>query len=97
MRYCEEGELTIDNNVSERTVKMQAIGRKNWLFLGSRTGGRRAEVIFCQVASCKANGVEPWAYLLDPFLPDRWLAAHPHHSWTIDTIRRRERQQTNSR
>lgn len=114
LRYCEDGELTIDNNVSERTVKMQAIGRKNWLFVGSRTGGRRAAILFSLVASCKANGVEPWAYLndifthlpglpadqphlLDPFLPDRWLAAHPQHSWTIDTIRRRERQQKNSR
>jgi len=109
LRYCEDGELTIDNNVSERTVKMQAIGRKNWLFVGSPAGGRRAAVLFSLVASCKANGVEPWAYLndlfthlpsipnekpelLDAFLPDRWLAAHPEHSWTIDDIRRRERE-----
>ena len=37
-RYIEDGRLSIDNNVSERTLRHQAIGRKNWLFLGSRAG-----------------------------------------------------------
>jgi len=109
LRYCDDGELTIDNNVSEQTVKMQAIGRKNWLFVGSHEGGCRAAILFSLVASCKANRVEPWAYLndlfthlptipadqpelLDAFLPDRWLATHPQHAWTIDELRRRERE-----
>ena len=112
LRYCDDGELSIDNNLSERTVKMQAIGRKNWLFVGSRAGGDRVAILFSLVASCKANGVEPWAYLndlfthlpaipsdqpelLDAFLPDRWLTTHPEHSWTIDEIRRRERERKN--
>ena len=34
-RYTQDGRLTIDNNVSERRLRDQAIGRKNWLFLGS--------------------------------------------------------------
>ena len=67
LRYCEDGELTIDNNVSERTMKMPALGRKNWLFVASRTGGRRAAILLSLVASCKANQVEPWAYLRDIF------------------------------
>jgi transposase len=109
LRYCEDGELSIDNNMSERAVKMQAIGRRNWLFVGSREGGHRAAKLFSLVASCKANRVEPWAYLndlfthlptlpadqpelLDAFLPDRWLATHPQHTWTIDEIRRQERE-----
>lgn len=66
-RYTEDGELTIDNNLSERTVKMQAIGRKNWLFVASHTGGRRAAILYSLIASCKANQVEPWAYLYDAF------------------------------
>jgi transposase len=109
LRYCENGELSIDNNISERAVKMQAIGRRNWLFVGSREGGHRAAKLFSLVASCKANSVEPWAYLndlfthlptlpadqpelLDAFFPDRWLATHPQHTWTIDEIRRQERE-----
>jgi hypothetical protein len=105
VRYCDDGELTIDNNASERAVKIPALGRKNWLFVATRTGGRRAAILFSLVASCKANQVEPWAYLrdvlarlpslpgnapvdLDLLLPDRWLADHPQHRWTIDALRR---------
>ena len=40
-RYCEDGRLAIDNNLSERTLRPCAIGRKNWLFLGSDRGGAR--------------------------------------------------------
>lgn len=104
-RYCEEGELSIDNNLAERMMKIPALGRKNWLFVASHAGGRRAAILFSLVASCKANAVEPWAYLrdvftrlpslppesLDELLPDAWLAAHPQHRWQIDDLRRQER------
>lgn len=66
-RYTEDGALAIDNNVSERTVKIAAIGRKNWMFVGSATGGQRAAILFSLVASCKANQVEPFAYLRSLF------------------------------
>lgn len=102
-RYLEDGDLSIDNNLSERTVKPVAIGRKNWLFVGSPIAGRRAAVLMSLVASCKANQVEPWAYLRDlfeqlpcgadpnDFLPDRWLARHPQHRWQIADLRAQER------
>jgi transposase len=64
-RYCEDGALAIDNNLAERTLRPCAIGRKNWLFLGNDRGGRTAAVLFSFMASCKANQVEPWAYLRD--------------------------------
>ncbi len=67
LRYTEDGALSIDNNISERTVKIPALGRKNWLFVASWEGGRRAAILFSLVASCKANQVEPWAYLRDVF------------------------------
>jgi transposase len=67
LRYTADGALSIDNNISERTVKIPAIGRKNWLFVASQEGGRRAATLFSLVASCKANQVEPWAYLRDVF------------------------------
>ena len=49
-RYTEDGRLTIDNNQSERTLRLQAIGRKNWLFLGSERGGQTAAVLFSVLA-----------------------------------------------
>jgi transposase len=67
-RYTEAGFLSIDNNISERTVKTPAIGRKNWLFVASETGGHRAARLFSLTASCKANCVEPFAYLRDIFV-----------------------------
>ena len=66
-RYCEDGELSIDNNAGERAMKIPALGRKAWLFVASRAGGRRAAILYSLVASCKANQVEPWAYLRDIF------------------------------
>ncbi len=89
-RYTEDGRLTIDNNVSERTLRHQAIGRKNWLFLGSEAAGPRAAVLYTILAGAKRHHIEPWAYVrdlllrlnaddpnLEEMLPDRWAAAHP--------------------
>lgn len=89
-RYTEDGRLTIDNNVSERTLRHQAIGRKNWLFLGSEAAGPRAAVLCTILAGAKRHRIEPWCYVrdlllrlhaddprLEEMLPDRWAAAHP--------------------
>ena len=89
-RYTEDGRLTIDNNVSERTLRHQAIGRKNWLFLGCEAAGPRAAVLCTIMAGAKRHRIEPWCYVrdlllrlhaddprLDEMLPDRWAAAHP--------------------
>ncbi|MCA9216597.1 MAG: IS66 family transposase, partial [Planctomycetales bacterium] len=63
VRYTEEGYLSFDNNIAERLVKMPAIGRKNYLFVGSENGGRGAAIMYSLVSSAKANGVEPFAWL----------------------------------
>jgi transposase len=63
VRYCEDGELAIDNNVAERAVKPCAIGRKNWLFCGSDGGGRTAAILFTMTASAKRNDLDPFAWL----------------------------------
>jgi transposase len=88
--YTADGRLTIDNNVSERTLRHQAIGRKNWLFLGSENAGPRAAVLCTILAGAKRHRIEPWAYIrellmrlhaddaqLEELLPERWAAQHP--------------------
>jgi transposase len=55
--------LGIDNNLAERLMKLPAIGRKNWLFVGSETGGERAAILLSLIASTKLCHVEPWAWL----------------------------------
>ena len=42
-----------------------AVGRRNWLFAGSKTGGERAAAIYTVIQTCKANGVDPQAYIAD--------------------------------
>jgi transposase len=87
-RYVEVDFLEIDNGASERGLRPVAVGRNNWLFLGSDRGGRTAAILMGLCASCKRSGVEPWAYLRDvleristhpargieDLLPDRWQA-----------------------
>jgi transposase len=89
VRYTEAGFLAIDNNVAEREMKRIAIGRKNWLFVGSPQGGQTAAVLVSFTSTCQRLGVEPWAYLHDvltrlpttpagqlgDLLPERWQAA----------------------
>ena len=87
--YTEAGFLAIDNNVAEREMKRIAIGRKNWLTVGSPRGGQTAAVLFSFTSTCQRLGVEPWAYLQDvltrlpttpvghlgDLLPDHWRDA----------------------
>lgn len=77
----------LDNNVAERAVRPLAIGRKNWLFLGSEEGGEAAAIILSLVQTCRALNVNPREYLEDvmrrlmshsnqkisELLPDNWI------------------------
>jgi transposase len=85
-RYIEEGYLRFDNNVAERLVKIPAIGRRNYLFVGSPRGGHGAAIMYSLVSSAKANGVEPFAWLKDLF------AQLPYHrdGEAFDQARRNE-------
>ena len=88
--YTTDGRLTIDNNTAERTLRPQAVGRKNWLFLGSENAGPRAAIVYTIMAGAKRHHIEPWTYVrdilmrlrdddvqLEELLPDRWAAGHP--------------------
>ena len=63
--YLDDGRLEIDNNAAERAIRPLALGRKNWLFAGSDTGGERAAAIASLIESAKLNGVDPQAWLTD--------------------------------
>ena len=102
-RYVENGDLSIDNNFAERAMRPIAIGRKNWLFVGSEQAGHRAAVLTSLIASCKNNFVEPWAWLKDvltkmpnkpqlqELMPDKWLNVNPEMRWDIADRRKNER------
>jgi transposase len=89
VRYTEAGFLVMDNNAAEREMKRIAIGRKNWLTVGSPGGGQTAALMFSFTSTCQRLGVEPWRYLCDvlgrlprhpperlgQLLPDEWARA----------------------
>jgi transposase len=62
-RYVEQGYLAIDNNLSERTLRLIAMGRNNWGVFGSAAGGERAAVLYTITGTCKHLGIDPFAYL----------------------------------
>lgn len=74
-RYARHGEWPIDNNPVENAIRPIALGKKNWLFAGSEAAGKRAAVIQSLLATARANGLEPLAWLTDTL---NKLPAWPH-------------------
>jgi hypothetical protein len=90
-RYCEDGDLEIDNTAAERSLRGIAVGRNNWTFFGSDNGGKTAAVLRTTfVASCERVKIDPCAWFgdvlariasypvnqLDQLLPHNWASAN---------------------
>jgi transposase len=89
--FLTDPHLPIDNNASERALRVSALGRKNFLFVGSDEAGENLAGLYSLVATCEANGVNPVDYLadvllraqshpasrIDDLLPHRWTPALP--------------------
>jgi len=89
--FATDAAVPIDNNAAERAVRPIALGRKNWLFVGSRQAGERAAALMTLIESAKLCGLDPWAYPRDVFaklptwpnsrlgelLPHHWSTAAP--------------------
>jgi len=73
-RYTDDPTLEIDNNLSERVLRMVVIGRRNYMFAGSETGAERAAIIYSLVASCKLHGHDPFEYFRDVL---KKVSTHP--------------------
>jgi len=85
-QYTKDGRLPIDNNLAENGIRPIALGRKNWLFLGSETGGQTAAILMTFCTTCRKLKINTWEYLedvlrrinthpmskIDDLLPDRW-------------------------
>jgi len=88
--YLQDGRIPIDNNLAENAIRPIALGRKNWLFVGSETGGHTAATLMSFTATCRKNKINTWEYLKDvlqriqshpvsrlhELLPDEWQSAH---------------------
>lgn len=86
MGYLDDGNVPIDNNAVENAIRPFVLGRKNWLFVGSKEAGERAAAILSLIESAKLNGHDAWAYMKDvferlPTLKDRDLHTLLPHNW----------------
>jgi transposase len=84
--YLESGTYQIDNNLVENSVRVPAVGRRRWLFVGHPDAGWRSAVIYSLIISCRRRGINPQAYLtdvlrrlpslnitqIDQLLPEHW-------------------------
>lgn len=87
--YTRHGHMEIDNNLVENAIRPTAVGKKNWLFFGSKEAGQTSAIIYSLLESCRMLGINPQEYLLDVlprlptmtnqtaalYTPARWLAA----------------------
>lgn len=63
--YLEDGDYLIDNNLVENSIRIPAVGRRRWLFIGHPDAGWRSAVIYSLIISCRRRGINPQAYLTD--------------------------------
>ena len=83
-RFLTDARIPPDNNRSESALRVVAVGRRNFLFVGHEDAGANIAGLYSLVATCEANGVNPLAYLtnvlgrlrsakvLDDLLPHKW-------------------------
>jgi transposase len=62
--YCEDGQLHISNALAENAIRPFAVGRRNWLFADTPRGARASATVYSLIETAKANGIEPYDYLL---------------------------------
>jgi transposase len=92
--YLESGHYMIDNNLVENSIRIPAVGRRRWLFIGHPDAGWRTAVIYSLIVSCRRRGINPQEYLTDvlrrlpamnitqiaQLLPANWKPAAPSRS-----------------
>ena len=92
--FTQDGSLEIDNNTAENALRPIALGRKNYLFMGSDKGGKRAAILYTLIRSCERHGVNAWEYIkdvleristhpasqIDALLPHNWKAVEQNES-----------------
>jgi transposase len=80
INYLKSGIAPIDNNLTENAIRPFVVGRKNWLFSDQPEGAKASAAFYSLIETAKANGLEPYSYLL-------YLFDHLPHALTIDDWR----------
>jgi transposase len=89
--FTTDAAIPLDNNASERALRICALGRKNFLFVGHDVAGENLATLYSLISTCEVNGVNPVQYLadvlirvqshpaskIDELLPHRWKPPEP--------------------
>ena len=67
IRFVENGAWPIDNNPCENAIRPFVVGRRNWLFCDTVAGAQASANLYSLIETCKANGIEPYTYLVELF------------------------------
>jgi len=103
-RYLEDGDIPISNIHTERAMRGVGVGRKNWLFTGSDSGGNNLAIILSIITTCRVNNIDVRKYLddvlrrvnthpnhrLEELLPDRWAALKEAEGENVRVTQRQE-------
>jgi hypothetical protein len=88
--FLEYPELELSNNLAENSMRGVALGRKNWIHIGSKQAGPRVAAILSVVESCRRLEIPIRDYLADilpglsntsiqrvaELTPAAWIAKH---------------------
>ena len=66
-RFIENGAWPVDNNPCENAIRPFVVGRRNWLFADTVGGATASANLYSIVETCKANGIDPYQYLVALF------------------------------
>ena len=79
MAFLDYGDVPISNNLAENAIRPFVVGRKNWLFCDSVKGAESSAIVYSLVETAKANGIEPYGYLLLVLSMLPYLGKSPTH------------------
>jgi transposase len=96
-RFLDDGRICLSNNAAERAIRGIAVGRRNWTFCGSDSGGHRAAVMYTLIESAKLSEVDPKAWLANVLAriadhPARQIEALLPWNWKAALVREAARQ-----
>lgn len=82
VRFRDDGQIEIDNNLVENAIRPTAIGKKNWLFIGHPEAGDRSAIIYTILENCKKLGINPQEYLYNVLSRLPSMTNHQTHELT---------------
>ena len=79
LAFLDYGDVPISNNLAENAIRPFVVGRKNWLFCDSAKGAESSAIVYSLVETAKANGIEPYEYLMLVLSTLPYLGKSPAH------------------